>query len=320
MANNPLKNKYDIGVIVGRFQVPELSEGHKHLIDNVIESHSQVIVIIGVSPALGTKKNPLGYTARMQMIQQEYQNAIITHVLDINSDDKWSKNVDLIIRSLCPIGSVCLYGGRDSFVGCYSGVYPTFELGITDKKEGTKIRDEVGKEVVNSVDFRKGMIYQTQNQYPKVFPTVDIAVVKKDKKEWRVLMGKRSHDDLYRFPGGFVDPNDESLEETAIRELIEEFDVEVDRDSLQYIGSNRQNDWRYDSPEERITTAFFRVDYMYGGNVKDEFVSCDWILVSPWGYPKVTKSHRPLFEMLMNHLKVKNKLPKNITIEETDHE
>lgn len=139
---NPLKNRYDIGVIVGRFQVPGLTKAHKNLIDNVIESHKQVVIILGVSPTLGTRKNPMGYTARLHMLQEAYPTALIGYNMDVGSDKLWSKNLDAIIRSLCPIGSVCLYGGRDSFVKAYHGSYPTFELGINDSKEGTKVRDQ----------------------------------------------------------------------------------------------------------------------------------------------------------------------------------
>ena len=81
---NPLKDKYDIGVVVGRFQVPTLSEGHSHLIDNIAVSHKQLIIVLGVSPTLGTKKNPLGYTARMQMMQEAYPKAIVTHIFDLH--------------------------------------------------------------------------------------------------------------------------------------------------------------------------------------------------------------------------------------------
>ena len=145
---NPLRGKYDIGCIVGRFQVPGLSKGHKHLIDNVVDSHKQVIIIIGVSPTLGTKKNPLGYTCRMQMFKDEYPNVIVTHVLDVNCNSLWSKNLDTTIRAICPTGSICLYGGRVSFINSYKGIYPTFEIGTTDKKEGITIREEIGKETV----------------------------------------------------------------------------------------------------------------------------------------------------------------------------
>ncbi len=301
---SPLKNKYDIGVIVGRFQVPELMEGHKHVVDNVVEAHKQVIIVLGVSPTLGTKKNPLGYIPRMQMLQETYPDAIITHIMDINFDEVWSQCLDTLIRSLCPIGSVCLYGSRDSFISQYHGIYPTFEIGINTTKEGTKIREEVGKQVVDSVDFRKGVIYQSQNLYAKVFPTVDMAVLQPYKKGYKVLLGAKVNNDQYQFPGGFVDPSDENLEEAAVRELLEELEVEVDLDSIEYVGSNRQNDWRYRGPEECITTSLYKADYVFGsGEPLSEFHKTDWIEVCPESLEEVKEGHRPLFEKLIKNLK-----------------
>lgn len=298
---NPLANKYDIGVIVGRFQVPELTEGHKHVIDNVLTAHKQLIIAIGVSPTLGTKKNPLGYTSRMHMLRSTYKTAIIVPIVDVNSDELWSKNLDTLIRSICPIGSICLYGSRDSFISSYKGIYSTFELGTLEKIEATKIREKIGKELIDSTDFRAGIIYQTQNQYPKVFPTVDIAVIKKEGKEYSVLMGKKNEYTGLQFPGGFVDPSDADLEEAALRELSEEVNVEVDRDSLAYLSSNRQEDWRYDSPDEVITTSLFIVNYVSGSGspVEDELKETEWVTIDEDNYNSVADGHKPLFKSLM---------------------
>lgn len=305
---NPLQGKYDIGVIVGRFQVPKLTEGHKKLIDSIIDSHKQVIIVIGVSEALTTKQNPLGYIPRLQMLQSQYPQVVITHLLDVNSDEQWSKNLDTLIRSIHPIGSICLYGGRDSFIEHYHGKYPTFEFGITDKATGTQIRQEVGKEVIDDYFFRAGMIYQSQNQYPKVFPTVDVAVIKKQNKKYLVLVGKRTPKSNWRFPGGFVDPTDINLESAALRELSEEVDVAIDPDSIEYVGSNRQEDHRYPGPDEVITTVLFQVDYIYGNAFpKDENELCEtgWIELDFKSENKMVDSHKPLMKKLLRKLKIK---------------
>lgn len=299
---NPLANKYDVGVIVGRFQVPELSEAHKKLIQSVKESHKQYIVVVGVSPTLGTKKHPLGYTTRMQMIQGEFPDAIVAPLADVNSDEAWSKNLDFLIRALCPIGSVCMYGGRDSFIKTYQGRYDTFEMAIINEAQGSKIREDVGKTVCNSTEFRRGIIFACQNQYPKVFPTVDMAVVKKEAKDFFVLLANRTHNSLGQFPGGFVDPSDATMEEAAKRELMEELDVSVG-DSVSYVGSCLIEDWRYTTPDERIMTTLFQLDYVSGsGKPIDEFVDSDWVCVHPDNLQVVKRGHRPLFLMLISKL------------------
>lgn len=302
---NPLQNKFDVGVIVGRFQVPELSEGHMDLINNVIESHKQVLIVIGTSATLGTKKNPLNYITRKQMIETTFPQAkvLVTHLMDVGNDEVWSNNLDNLIRQMYALGSVCLYGGRDSFINSYHGKYQTFELGVTDRIEGTKIRENVGKETVNSPDFRSGIIYQSQNQYPKTFPTVDIAVIKKyNINGYEVLLGKRPDRKGYRFIGGFVDPTDKSIEDSAMRELHEEVDVGVDNDSLEYVGSNLQQDYRYNSPDERIMTSLFKIEHMFGGHVISEFESLKWVEVNEDQLVLVEEAHKELFKILINNL------------------
>lgn len=301
---NPLSGKYDIGVIIGRFQVPGLDEAHRHLIDNVCEAHKQVIITVGVSSALGSKKNPMGYIPRMQMLHEAYPNAIITPVMDVGSDEVWSKNLDTMIRSLCPIGSICLYGGRDSFIKAYRGVYPTFEIGTSDGKSGSNIRENIGKEVINSYEFRAGLIYQSQNQYPKVFPTADVALVKKEDKEYLVLLGRRPNREQFRFPGGFVSPSDSNIEEAALRELHEETGgIGFDSDSIEYIGSNLQKDWRYQSPDEVIMTSLYKVDYTFGeAQTDEEFSEFQWVKVDPYNFPNIEASHKKLFLMLLRNL------------------
>jgi hypothetical protein len=39
-----------VGVIVGRFQVSELTEGHRTLFNTVIERHLKTVCVIGLSP------------------------------------------------------------------------------------------------------------------------------------------------------------------------------------------------------------------------------------------------------------------------------
>lgn len=297
-----LKNKYDIGVIIGRFQVPQLTDAHKELINLVRNNHKKVLILIGTTETLGTKSNPLGYDSRMKMIQKDFPNCILSYVQDNKSDEVWSKDVDSIIRTIYPLGTICLYGSRKSFIPCYSGKLDTFELGVISDSEGSKIRNEAGKVICDSADFRKGVIYSSQNQYPKVFLTVDIAVIKKEGREIRVLMGRRKGLEKFRFPGGFVSPIDENLEVSARRELTEEIDVEAD--DFEYISSNLQQDWRYKDKDEKIMTVFFKAQYIFGSiKPKEEFEETQWILLSPWAVQKIEDSHITLFETLISTTK-----------------
>lgn len=299
-----LKDKYTIGVIVGRFQVPELTGAHKNIIQGIIDTHKQTIICIGVTSALGTRSNPLGYQERMWMIKEEFSSVTIIPMPDQETDTAWGLKLDSLIRSICPLGSVCLYGGRDSFIKSYSGNFPTLELPIINTDAGTKIRTETGQIIFSSIDFRKGVIYSTQNRHPIVYPTVDIAVVKEERDHTYVLMGKRTPDCLLRFPGGFVDPTDNSYEDAAKRELHEEVDIEIGKE-MRYITSTRIDDWRY-KKDEKIQTIFFRATYSFGTGKPDkkenEFCKTTWVEIDNNSMGLVDSVHQPLMEALIRNL------------------
>lgn len=298
---------YDYGVIVGRFQVAELHDGHKQLIETVINRHRRVLILIGVSPTLGTKNSPLDYASRCGLFYEYWvrynEKIIIGSLSDVPGDDlAWSAELDSQIRAIFPMGSVCLYGGRDSFINYYHGKFDSHEFGIISNAEGKQIRGEWGKKIINSVDFRAGQIYQSQNRFPMIFSTVDIAVVnymvKNHKKDGFVLMGRKKNKAGYVFPGGFADPTDDGLEAAARRELFEEVDVEVDP-KFQYLGSFRIDDPRY-TGEERIITTLFGADYLMGsGKPKEELLDTIWIPIREESLDSVADIHKVLFRRLL---------------------
>ena len=108
---------YDVGVIVGRFQVHELHEGHIDLIQTVFDNHAKVVIFLGLSPFHGTFTNPLDFEPRKTMILEKFPKAIVLYIKDIPNDKIWSERLDSMVRDvLNPRQSAVLYGGRDSFV------------------------------------------------------------------------------------------------------------------------------------------------------------------------------------------------------------
>ena len=157
--------EYNIGVVVGRFQVHELHEAHKHLIDQVVSSHRKSIIFLGVPKVVGTKKNPLDFDTRKRMIQSPYPDVLILSLPDKPNDYDWVNELDSRIREIYPLGEVLLYGGRDSFIPFYKnggGHFDTKELEQHTFVSGTEVRKLISETVKNSSDFRAGVIY---NQY-----------------------------------------------------------------------------------------------------------------------------------------------------------
>ena len=51
-------------VIIARFQTPYLHEGHRQLISQVKTNHAKLIIVLGISPIVGSRKNPYDYYTR----------------------------------------------------------------------------------------------------------------------------------------------------------------------------------------------------------------------------------------------------------------
>jgi bifunctional NMN adenylyltransferase/nudix hydrolase len=273
------KEKPEIGVIIGRFQVHDLHEAHNNLIATVVANHKKVILFLGVSPVMGTTKDPLDFTARKLMIQEYYPEINIAPLPDHRSDSAWSKMIDNRIREIFPIGSVVLYGGRDSFIPYYHGSFGVAELEQTIYISGTEIRKQVSEEIKSSPLWRAGAIYQAYNQYPVSYQTVDIACL--GSQGHRILLCRKPTEDKFRFVGGFVDPRDSSLEHAARREFMEETGGNGEISDLKYLGSFRVDDWRYKKGRDKIMTALFIGEMVFGTlSPSDDISELHWIGMS----------------------------------------
>ena len=290
---------YDVGIIVGRFQVAELHSAHKDLIESVMNNHPRTVIILGVNKVPGTRNNPLDYAARKQMIQEVYPDIDVLYIEDCKSNEVWSKRLDAIIRVISgPNHSAALYGSRDSFISSYTTKsFPVFELESETKISGSEIRNALSKKSKPSYDWRAGAIWQTFNQYKKVCTTVDIAIVKND----QVLLGKKPDEKFWRFPGGFSEDSS-SFESDASREIKEETGILVE--SLKYIGSFKIDDWRYRNEVDCIKTIFFIGTCDNADQIKaaDDISYIKWVKLSELRLESIEPEHKILVEALLNYI------------------
>jgi bifunctional NMN adenylyltransferase/nudix hydrolase len=297
----------DIGVIIGRFQIDTLHKGHISLLDHVTKNHKKVIVFLGVAVGEHKEEQALGYATREKMIKGTYPDVVVQPLKDMGDDQKWSEQIDSKIREVYHHGSVVLYGGRDSFIPYYTGKFKTENVGniIDVSDSATKRREEIKREVRDSADFRAGIIYHAANSYPNAFPCVDIALVKKSEEEGTlILLCKKPEESLYRFPGGFVDPQDNSYESAARREAYEELGVNIEITNPQYITSLRVDDWRYRKSKNKIITSLFKFDFLYGSpKAQDDISEVKWFKVEDINLDLIVKEHKPLMESLIKKLK-----------------
>ena len=261
-------------VIIARFQTPYLHEGHQQLISKVRETHTKLIILLGVSPITGSRKNPYDYYTREKMIKADYPELIVLPISDHPSDKVWSENLDTLLRGVFPNEQFVLYGSRDSFIPYYHGKFETIELPEHGDYNATELRRQYADKVLSSNDFRAGILYAYYNQYTKVYPTVDIAMFRNNKIE--ILLGKKSINNKWRFVGGFADPEDADYETAAKRELTEECG-EMQTTAMTYETSRKINDWRYRNEADKIITLLFSCDYEAGEpKAQDDIIDISW--------------------------------------------
>jgi nicotinamide mononucleotide adenylyltransferase len=217
--NKIMKNTNIVGVVVGRFHIDTLHEGHLHLINTVIEKHTEVIVFIGVAPVF-SKRNTLGYDVRELMLRGIYGDKIkIAPLRDTPEDIDWVKSLDNSIKNVFGDNTkAIIYGGaKESCIPTYtqhSGQFDTNEVKTLHNDEfilaATKYREDIARTAIDSIDFRKGIIYALYNcVYPTAFRTADVIITRFYDGQLQVLLGKKRNEingDYWRFPGGFVDP------------------------------------------------------------------------------------------------------------------
>ena len=290
------------GVIIARFQTPYLHEGHISLIESVREKHNRIVIVLGVSRIIGTRKNPYDFETREKLIKAKYPDTLILPISDHPNDDTWSINLDDLLANTFPGNDFNLYGSRDSFIPYYSGKNETIELPEHGEYNATELREKYADKVIESEDFRAGILYAVHNQYKKVYPTVDIAVFRNDKTE--ILLGKKSINNKWRLIGGFVDPEDEQFEVAAKRELIEEAGP-LEVSEMTYETSQKIDDWRYRNEDDKIITTLYSCDYIYGTpGAQDDIIDLKWFKVSELKTlvekKQMSKEHTTLFNVLIN--------------------
>ena len=294
------------GVIIARFQTPYLHDGHKYLLDEIRSKHNKVVVVLGVSPVKGTRRNPFDFYTREKLLKQYAPELMVLPLSDHPSDEAWSKQLDTLLQNTFPQESFTLYGSRDCFIVYYSGRLPVVALPEYGEHSATAIRNDNGDKVLDTVDFRMGINYAYQNTYAKVYPTVDIAVLKDG--DTQVLLGKKHNAPQWRFPGGFTDPTDETYEAAARRELQEECgDMEVN--TMQYVGSAKIDDWRYRSEEDKIVTLLFKTQWVFGhAQANDDLKELAWFSVKELNammqQGTIAREHHVLVSLLLKSVNV----------------
>jgi ADP-ribose pyrophosphatase YjhB (NUDIX family) len=237
------------GAVVGRFQTPELTQGHIKLLDRSRNDNDGLIVILGTIDGPPNPRNPLSFEVRKQMIQQRYPDALIDALKDESDhnyapgNDRWSQRLDETVSRLSNNQPVTFYVGRDSFVSCYTGKYSIIESNFSINEIcATELREQLKTVIFNSVDFRAGIIHANMNAWHRTYHTVDMALLKKVEGGIQICLIRKPNSIHWQLPGGFVNAN-ELFTEAAAREMLEETGLKS-KVGWKYVTDFMVDDWR----------------------------------------------------------------------------
>ena len=244
-----------VGVIVARFQVPELHKGHRYLVSEVLGKHRDVLVVIGVARGKPTNRNPLSFAMREAMVRSAFPERNLTIVPLVSSPTSFanrSAGIDALIAKHFPERSAVLYGSRDSVTSSYTGRFPSVEVRTIFGGSASEIRERV--DVIDSTDFRDGVIYAVRSFGSIALPAVDVAIIQPETKQI-LLVGKNEDGERLRFPGVFFNPEiDKSYEAAGMRAIAKELPM-ITCSVPRIVGSAVVDDWRYRRSNTQIVTV-----------------------------------------------------------------
>ena len=179
-----MKEKTKIAVIVGRFQVPQLTSGHFWLIHTAFCKFDKVVILIGDTKVLpnGFKRmdshDPFPYELRAQMISSYIREYIpfskldnllgVYRFEDVGNLPLWNNKLDDFLDTINPDSEsyeFVMVGSRDSFATKYSGrnkvqVLESQLEGVSGTLARQKTFEELSQNLLSKgEEFREGVLW-----------------------------------------------------------------------------------------------------------------------------------------------------------------
>ncbi len=136
-------------------------------------------------------------------------------------------------------------------------------------------------------------------KYPRAALTADIIVAKQSIINTKILLIKRKNNpykDMWAIPGGFMDMN-ETIEETAHRELAEETNIKIDKLHQMHVFSKTDRDPRH----RTVTVCFYGfVDEKTQAKSGDDAKEAEWFDVN--NLPELAFDHFEILEYFKNNI------------------
>jgi hypothetical protein len=219
-------------------------------------------------------------------------------------NDDWSRKIDDIIQK--NIGSdhtVALYGSRESFISSYTTKkYPVYELKSEIIVSGTDLRKTISRKVLNTKDFRTGVIWLSQWQADVCVSFVHLAILNEMKTQ--ILLGKKRNERQYGIIGNIMNPkNHMSGEAHALRMITEEIGA-IELSNPVYVCSDFFNDWKYRGEDTKPFTTLFQSTMLWGSvpvpnENMETYVELRWFTINEKLLDVVEVEYKPLIEKLL---------------------
>ena len=113
--------KRNLGVIIARFQAPELTAAHQHLVAHAAARSVRVAVLLGVTRAV-SKRDPLEFILREWMVEDFWAERYPGRAGDLfiipdhhcPTDNQWARRIHEHVDALPgPHGTITVFCGRD---------------------------------------------------------------------------------------------------------------------------------------------------------------------------------------------------------------
>lgn len=271
-----------VGVVVGRFQVDALTKGHMALLRHTEANSDKMIIFVGLRPTPANGTNPLPFDAVEMMLREKFPAATIVPIMDVGNTEAanvvWSDKLDAMIQMIAGSRKVIIFTGRDGFNRFYRGKFNVVEIESgCDDVNATEIRAQIASKVKPSRLWRQGVIYAQQNKQHHTYYAVDMACLRlTEDRRVEILLARKPNQMEWRFPGGFVEPN-ELFHVAAGREFFEETDLYT-LDGFKIVRDFVVDDWRTKHQHGVSTKTVLCMGwYLHGtAKAKDDIAEVKW--------------------------------------------
>ena len=164
--------KYHHSFMIARFQ--PLHNGHKSIIDKMIDESENITIILGSAQESGTKKNPLSVSQRQNLIENIYgirDNIKILSLNDVDCDlDAWYNYViDFLKEKVPEFGFPNAYYCGDMENGHYYNK-GEFKIEVADRE------NQIGYKNISATKVRE-MIKNNDDNWKNYIPNENIKLI-----------------------------------------------------------------------------------------------------------------------------------------------